>query len=323
MVSAVGLVYILLPLAFAAEGSQEWSYDNAAQWGNDEPKCKGLRQSPIALKTLESTTPALRPLKFSDYDKPLFGSLTLSNNGHSIEFSIPKTIKGALPTISGSNLPGKFEAVAVHFHWGSKGVKGSEHTVDDHRYDAEMHIVHKNVKYASVPEATEHSDGLAVLGIMFEVPRTLNRKYPGLYEIFDKLPKLIDYKSSASVKKSITLGHLLGDLNKSKFFTYSGSLTTPGCAEAVTWHVFPDALPIALEQIQKFWDIKNSHNEPLINNFRPLQERNRRPVFISPQNKISCCKIFTLRVDNASSHISARRTAFWSSQNITLMGHTP
>lgn len=56
----------------------------------------------------------------------------------------------------------------MHFHWGSESSRGSEHVIDNRRFDVEMHIVHKKVTYATVDEATQHSDGLAVLGIMFE-----------------------------------------------------------------------------------------------------------------------------------------------------------
>lgn len=66
-------------------------------------------------------------------------------------------------------MKGKYEAVGVHFHWGNATNKGSEHMIDNRRYDVEMHIVHKNVAYDTVEEATQHKDGLAVLGIMFKI----------------------------------------------------------------------------------------------------------------------------------------------------------
>lgn len=76
----------------------------------------------------------------------------------------------------------------------------------------------------------------------------------------------------------MTLGHLLGDLNTKTFFTYTGSLTTPGCAEAVTWHVFPEPLPIAFEHIEKFWNIQDANGDQMTDNYRPLQELNGRVI---------------------------------------------
>lgn len=83
--------------------------------------------------------------------------------------SIPATVNGQKPFITGGIMKSRYEAVGVHFHWGSDDNKGSEHVIDNRRYDVEMHIVHKNVNYNTVEEATQHKDGLAVLGIMFKI----------------------------------------------------------------------------------------------------------------------------------------------------------
>jgi len=50
----------------------------------------------------------------------------------------------------------KFEPISIHFHWGSPSNKGSEHSINNERYDAEIHIVHKNYRYfdLSVGEAS-------------------------------------------------------------------------------------------------------------------------------------------------------------------------
>lgn len=86
------------------------------------------------------------------------------------------------------------------------------------------------------------------------------------------------YGFTALLQSRITLGHLLGDLNTKKFFTYSGSLTTPDCSEAVTWHVFPEPLPISYENMQRFWSIKDVYGREMTNNYRPLQRRKGRII---------------------------------------------
>ena len=40
--------------------------------------------------------------------------------------------------------------------------------------------------------------------------------------------------------------------NKTKYFRYDGSLTTPSCKESVTWTVFRDAVNISQYQVQ-YW----------------------------------------------------------------------
>ncbi|XP_075163461.1 carbonic anhydrase 2-like [Haematobia irritans] len=284
--SALNGVFFLLPLAYPnisntrefLSDTFDWSYDSAPNWSREHPKCGGYHQSPIHLQTSTAYAPPMPPIKFNNYDIPLSGNVTLSNNGHSVEFVVPQTLNGRRPFISGSVLRSKYEAIGVHFHWGSSISKGSEHMIDNRRFDAEMHIVHKNVNYGSVNEAAKHLDGLSVLAIMFKGTRNVDRFYPGLNKIFEKLPYLTNYGSSATIEGRITLRHLLGDLNTKKFFTYSGSLTTPGCSEAVTWHVFPEPLPISHENMQKFWLIRDGRGKALNNNYRPLQRRNGRVI---------------------------------------------
>ena len=74
-----------------------------------------------------------------------------------------------MPYVRGAKLPGEFEVEGIHFHWGDKNNRGAEHVVNDIRYTMEMHIVHRNKKYASLTEALDYVDGAAVLGFFFNV----------------------------------------------------------------------------------------------------------------------------------------------------------
>ncbi|XP_023308860.2 carbonic anhydrase 2 [Lucilia cuprina] len=277
-------LFLLLPLAYppvgrAPDSAIDWSYENPQSWGINSPQCNGNRQSPIHIRSTTSYILPIAPIRFGNYDVPLSTNLNLTNNGHSVEYTVPLTTNGQRPYITGGLLRNRYEAMAVHFHWGSATTKGSEHVIDNRRFDVEMHIVHKNVQYATMEQAARNRDGLAVLGVMFKIVNVPDRLYPGLNRIFNQLPVIVNYQSSVSVTGRLSLGQMLGDLNTKQFFTYSGSLTTPNCAESVTWHVFPGALPIAREQIQKFWSLLDVNGNVLNNNFRPLQNRNRRPVF--------------------------------------------
>ena len=40
--------------------------------------------------------------------------------------------------VNGGNLPGVYKAAQTHFHWGSSGLQGSEHTIDGGAFPLEV-----------------------------------------------------------------------------------------------------------------------------------------------------------------------------------------
>uniref|UniRef100_A0A3Q1HX81 Carbonic anhydrase n=1 Tax=Acanthochromis polyacanthus TaxID=80966 RepID=A0A3Q1HX81_9TELE len=118
--------------------------------------------------------------------------------------------------VSGGGLNGTYSTIQFHFHWGdTEHHPGSEHTIDDHRYPMEMHIVSLK-KGLAVEQAIEKSDGIAVLGFFINV----------------------------NINHSISINGLIGDVDLTKFYRYMGSLTTPMCNEAVAWTVFQEPINI-------------------------------------------------------------------------------
>lgn len=47
-----------------------------------------------------------------------------------------------------------------------------------------------------------------------------------------------------AVKDTFSIGDLLGSVNLTKFYRYTGSLTTPDCNEAVVWTVFQEPINV-------------------------------------------------------------------------------
>ncbi|XP_037943604.1 carbonic anhydrase 2-like [Teleopsis dalmanni] len=270
--------HLLLVLPFTSV-PESFNYDNPNEWFQEYPQCIGFKQSPIAINTHKSYNVNLPPLIYGYYDDLFEELLLLKNNGHTIEFEIPKTILGGKPFITGGLLSSIYEAQAAHFHWGSSQQKGSEHMLNGKRYDLEMHIVHKNSKYKDLKEAREYEDGIAVVAVLFKVVKSPNVYYPALNDIYNTLPQLVHYNSSSSTSQFLTLGALLGNINREDYFTYKGSLTTPPCSEAVTWHIFPEVVPISYLELPKFWQILDKRGQLLLNNFRPLQLQEHRKVF--------------------------------------------
>lgn len=184
-------LYLYHQLDLLPEGLR-FSYDDPHLWQNSYPQCGGAYQSPIPLSTHKAIPIGLPPLHFGHYEQPFDELLSVRNNGHTgmwarpgrylpyswisliccaVEFKVPATVLGERPYVTGGLLGDFYEAMAVHFHWGSPQRKGSEHVLNGRRYDLEMHIVHRNTRYQSDEEASNQTDGLAVLAVLFKVVR--------------------------------------------------------------------------------------------------------------------------------------------------------
>ena len=155
----------------------------------------------------------------------------------------------------GAKLPNSYNVEQLHFHWGNNSNQGSEHEIDGKSYPLEMHIVHYNSKYKSVSEAVEYNkrDGLAVISVLFEISKHDNEN---LEPIIEKTRAVSSGEGEEFVSGSGIGGVSLADLLPKKadknFFTYSGSLTTPPCAEVVTWFILKEKSTISERQINIF-----------------------------------------------------------------------
>ena len=62
------------------------------------------------------------------------------------------------------------------------------------------------------------------------------------------------------------------------YFSYHGSLTTPGCNEVIHWVVFRTPLSIYKRQLRQFRKVFNNKGSRLVDNFRPTQPLNNGSV---------------------------------------------
>ncbi|XP_048349470.1 carbonic anhydrase 14 isoform X2 [Sphaerodactylus townsendi] len=267
-------------LAWAAGRDSHWTYEGAhgqQHWEDSYPDCGRKAQSPINIQ-MESAQydPSLPPVELEGYHGPGSENLTLENNGHTVQMSLPQRMR-----LHG--LPRVYSAVQLHLHWGSqRHTGGSEHLVDDRAFPAEVHVVHFNSdKYANLDEAKDQADGLAVLGIFLEVGNSEN---PAYNHILDNLEDVEHADQEISLLpfniRDLLPAHL------GHYFRYNGSLTTPPCYQSVLWTVFHQAVPISatqLERLQK--SLYSTEDEtpqlPLVDNFRRPQDVNGRPVLSS------------------------------------------
>jgi carbonic anhydrase len=183
-------------------------------------------------------------------------------------------VDGEGSELVGGPLKDTYRLEQFHCHWGSTGDKGSEHTVDGQSYAAELHLVHWNSsKYANCGEAAGYPDGLAVLGILLKV----GAKNPELQKVVDLLPSISHCGDKAVVKEAIDPIKMLP--KTFSYWTYLGSLTTPPCAESVTWILFKEPVEVSEDQLAAFRILRyyKRGEECPCDEFNGLQIINHRP----------------------------------------------
>ncbi|XP_066491996.1 carbonic anhydrase 4 [Tiliqua scincoides] len=282
----------------ASEGGKHWCYlsqmchDPACEepraWNLLDSECGKNRQSPINIITSKvQYNWELGPFSFKNYDTEQEKNWTIKNNGHSVQVMLDGSA-----TVASGGLSGTYKAVQFHFHWGnneSRGTgttvsSGSEHSIDGERYAMELHIVHIKNEHASLDEALLKK-GVAVLGFFIELGEE-NQNYNPLISNFKHIP----YEDNATWMAPLPLGSLIPKKDDlTKYYRYTGSLTTPLCNEDVEWTLFQKPIQLALDQIQEFWMklyFGKTKQWAMVDNFRPVQPVNGRIVYKSESNAL-------------------------------------
>ncbi|CAG2202627.1 CA [Mytilus edulis] len=242
-----------------------WSYEGQhglGHWNKEYPDCGRQHQSPIDIPSNPTFNPSIF-MNFNGFEKTKEFSLTLRNNGHTAVVKVDSPNHSVF--VTGNQLPGIiFKTMQFHFHWGKDSSSGSEHLVKGQSFPLEMHIVNYNyLAYESIQDAMKHSDGLAVIAILFETTAEDNEDLKPLIEGLEK--------NSESSIDSLSLSKLLPK-NTRCFYRYDGSLTTPGCFESVTWTILSQPQTISERQLNKFRALCDDHGNHLIKfNNRPTQ----------------------------------------------------
>ncbi|XP_028716202.1 carbonic anhydrase 15 isoform X1 [Peromyscus leucopus] len=299
-----------------------WCYDSQdpecgpTHWKELAPACGGPAQSPINIDLrLVQRDYTLEPFIFQGYDKAPLDPWTLENNGHTVLLQVSSGQQNC-PGIRGAGLPSPgYRLLQLHFHWGSPGHKGSEHSLDQKHGSMEMHMVHMNTKYRDLREAQRHPDGLAVLAVLLVISQTFHLGPSHLWKQTHTEPQSLSHWNSlqeedrdntnfsaiVSALKNLSLPGVSVNLTSTfplasllpsavgllRYYRYSGSLTTPGCEPAVLWTVFENTVPIGRAQVAQFQTIPQTgppglHPRPLVDNLRPQQPLGGRRVLASP-----------------------------------------
>uniref|UniRef100_A0A8C0GFA0 Carbonic anhydrase n=1 Tax=Chelonoidis abingdonii TaxID=106734 RepID=A0A8C0GFA0_CHEAB len=231
-------------------------------WDTVNEECRKEKQSPINIVTNKvKYKEDLKPFTFEGYNTNQSSRWRIENNGHTVKVSLSGSAK-----IGGGGLRNKYNAIEFHFHWGAKISEGfspgSEHSIDGERYAMELHIVHRKESFSTTEQAVADQEGLAVLGFFIKVKVRSQQNMTSL-----PLESLIPAKE-----------------NLTRYYRYSGSLTTPNCHQAVVWTIFQDPIILSDSQVENFSKkLYFSKDETLhmTDNFRPVQPLNDRIVYYS------------------------------------------
>ncbi|KPP72607.1 hypothetical protein Z043_108380 [Scleropages formosus] len=261
-------------------------------WGDAYPSCHpivGAHHSPINLDGNMARNDSLGGVHLEGFQGVHAGEWRLKNNGHSVVLEL-----GGGMAVMGGGLPGTYQTLQLHFHWGSSTTNGSEHTLDSRRYP--MEVRHNPERGEAVLSNTGNivafRHGLAPGGVAAQIQasRAVTSRLWALVAVFSchlgKMSILVeDYGKTVTVKP-FPLLNLLPAQNLSQFYRYHGSLTTPPCSQAVMWTVFEVPIYVSQQQINAFtsgiYQSEEGANKTLLQrNFRHIHETFSREVLAS------------------------------------------
>ena len=242
ILAGAALCPLCAPTAIAAEAAY-WSYegDNGpAKWGDLDAANKvcaiGSQQSPIDIgTTIKSQLPALKINWAKSAD-------TIVNNGHTIQLNFAEGSTLGLGDV-------KYKLLQLHFH------RPSEHLIGGKNFPMEAHFVH-----------AADSGAFAVIGVLM----TTGKPNAAFRQITSTMPA----KEGPAVKADARIDPNALLPARHGYYRYSGSLTTPPCAETVEWLLLTDPIQVAEADVASFAKLY-----PM--NARPVQKDNRRYVLRS------------------------------------------
>ncbi|XP_038978842.1 alpha carbonic anhydrase 1, chloroplastic-like [Phoenix dactylifera] len=209
---------------------------------------KGERQSPVNIdKSKLAYNPGLAALERNYVP----ANATLVNKGYQIALLFDKNV-GTL-VVDGKN----YSLKSVHWH------SPSEHTINGKRFAVELHMVHMS-----------DNGRIAVVAILYQI----GRRDPFVVQIERKLKELAEEACKGDEEAHVPVGvvHTRSlKRHSSKYFRYSGSLTTPPCTENVIWSILGKVREMAEEQLAALQAPLSQENR---NNARPTQPLNYRAV---------------------------------------------
>jgi len=175
----------------------------------------------------------------------------------------------------------RYDLLQLHLHWGRDSNEGSEHQIGGGSHPLELHLVHTQ---RGNPYPTRSPGGLLAVSIMFDIDDT--KPNPSLARLVTAVQKGHlrtpgSQIASDSDDDEFHVRSLLPEGFETNYLTYRGSLTTPGCFQSVNWVIAGETLTVSSEQLAALRSVDSlTPDVPLTHNFRPVQPRNGRVVWM-------------------------------------------
>ena len=225
--------------------SMAWTYEE--EW---DGMCRqGAKQSPIDLPAFEDEQIETVPYHVQiRYPRKVVGVKCINNHHGSPQLNYPAGIECLFRQKS-------YFLKQIHFH------TPSEHALQAHFADMEMHSVHQS----------EDGDLLVLAHFMKSGSRVKN----SLLETALQHASEYEHAPEDGVECQVDMGDVL-DLNQ-RWLYYVGSLTTPPCSEDVTWLLSSKTLRVSEHQVLRMQRFR-SQGASLSLNARKLQPLHGRRV---------------------------------------------
>jgi len=238
----------------ASAAGPAWSHTDIPAWNKDYPMCTGKSQSPIDITTSKADTSNAKDSLAKHVTYMPVGSREIVHNSHVMQ------VNGNFGTFG---LPdGKYEVKQFHFHF------PAEHEINGKLGAGELHIVHQK-------QGAEGTDGLAVIGIVLEESKDATGSQGAFLSSLGFGTDLPQNGEKKAISQPVDLNSFADQLGGG-FYHYSGSLTTPPCAEKVHWYVAKKSAPVTKEMIQTF-----KTRFPENGDNRPVQPVNSRGIVLN------------------------------------------
>jgi carbonic anhydrase len=233
------------PSATRTKPAWDYSQENGPeawhQLASEYQLCgKGKHQSPIDLRDKQAIgTQGLADIDIRYRDVPM----KILHSEHQLQVKYPL---GSFIQIGEQKYPLQHYQIKTP----------SEHRKEGFNYPMEVQMVHK-----------DGDDRYVIISVLFEE----GEFHPYLDLLIQRLPS---QKNKLVIDEKYGLNPVYFLPGETKFYQYSGSMTTPPCQEGVSWIVFKQPIQASVSQINRI-------RKFLGENARPVQPINVRPVLKS------------------------------------------